>query len=406
MAKDQIKTGKNPFIQVGSCGGELVIRGWSEPNMRIKGDYQLEESEKGFRLSSSGSLLLNVPEGALLSTGRVEGDLIVKQVIGSGSFEDIHGDAVFSGVAQIDVGVVHGDLVMRKVKGTLTVHEVRGDVSARGIETAVLRAIHGDLSVRRGDGNLEVGQIDGDADIRDIDGDVIIEQSLRDVNLFAIKGQINIAGVSGDIRIRGGLGSGDHVLEAKGDIVVRWPVGMPLNLVASGGRIDNHLPLEDMNEKSGSLIGHIGQGSTSLSLTTPGRIILKESEPTGQNWDSFGGEMEFDFGFDMAAIATKIEAEVNKHLSRATRDMEAKFGTDFGQGIAEKVAGKMEKAAERARRRTEQRGRSTGFDFTPVSSVEPKKSASSEEQLKILKMVENGKISPEEAGMLLEALDT
>ena len=34
-----------------------------------------------------------------------------------------------------------------------------------------------------------------------------------------------------------------------------------------------------------------------------------------------------------------------------------------------------------------------------------KKPASSEEQLKILKMVEQGKITPAEAGMLLEALE-
>lgn len=115
--------------------------------------------------------------------------------------------------------------------------------------------------------------------------------------------------------------------------------------------------------------------------------------------------MEFDFGVEMAGMAARIEAEVTNHLSRVTRDIETRFGPNFGRDFAEKMARKSERAAERARRRSEPRGRAAGYDFATTQTPSASKSASTEEQLKILKMVETGKISPEEASMLLEAIE-
>ncbi len=83
--------------------------------------------------------------------------------------------------------------------------------------------------------------------------------------------------------------------------------------------------------------------------------------------------------------------------------MGAKFGPDFGQRLADKLSRKTEKVVERTRRRADARGRMAGADF--VASPPSRKPVSSEDQLKILKMVETGKITPTEAGMLLEALE-
>jgi hypothetical protein len=68
-----------------------------------------------------------------------------------------------------------------------------------------------------------------------------------------------------------------------------------------------------------------------------------------------------------------------------------------------RVAQKADRMAERARRR-DFRGRPVSNDFA-TGPTPPKPAASTEEQLKILKMVENGKITPQEASMLLEALE-
>lgn len=403
MTREQFKTGDSPFIRVETCDGDLIIRGWAEPILQIKGEYRLEETEKGHRITSSSSLYLTVPRDAVISAGRVGGSLNVKQFTGTGDYEYVHGDTVLSQANDNKLGVVHGDLIARNLLGDLSVEEVNGDMVARGVGQTRAGAVHGDLTARVVDGGLIIEAIHGDADLRTVNGDVHINQGYRDVNLKNIGGQVVLAGVMGDIRLRGGLANGDHSLEARGDIVVRWPAGMPINLNVTANRIDNRLQLDEVTEKAGSLNGHIGNGNTNLSLKTAGRIILREEPIADENWDKFGGDMDFDLDVEMDGIANRIQAEVNNHLSRVSRELETKFGADFGQQINEKIARKMEKATEKARRRMETRGR--GFDFYPTPASSAKKPTSTEEQLKILKMVETGKITPEEAGMLLEALE-
>lgn len=405
MTKDHFKLGEAPFIEVKTCGGDLIVRGWAEQGVQIRGDYLVQETEKGIQIESTGSLRLDVPRDTLLSIDRVKGNLNIKQFTGSVSCEYTHGDALFSQTSDAKLGIVHGDLVARNLIGHLDVNEVNGDVVLRVAGGATFGAIHGDLSARVIEGGVVIGTINGDADLRTISGEVDIRQGFRDINLATIGGQLTVAGVTGDIRLRGGLASGNHSLDARGDIVVRWPPNLPLNLSVSSDRIDNRLHLVDVVEKSSSLVGRLGEGETFLALTTAGRVVLREEESAGEKWSMEGDDMEFNMGVNMDDIASRIEAEVNSHISRVTREMESKFGAEFSQRINEKLNRKVEKANERMRRRADQRGRSATFDSGFAATETPAKIVSTEEQLRILKMVETGKITPDEASMLLEALE-
>jgi len=404
MSKEQIKTGESPFVRVPSCGGDLIVRGWDEPTIRVKGEDGLVEDEKGYTITAGGNLTLYLPVGAMLSVGEVDGDLVVKRLEGAGAYDNVRGDMVLVNVGETEIGYVRGDLAARKSSARLSVGEVVGDVVARGIDSATFKTIHGDISVRHMAGDIAIDATHGDTDLRHVAGNVTIEQSYRDVNLANVGGEVNVRQATGDIRLRGGLGDGEHCLEAQGDVIVRWPEGQPLHLTVNARRIDNRLPLEDQVEKNGSLIGHIGQGGVNLNVTSAGRAIIKPVALTDEKWGNYEADMEFDFETEMAGIGARIEAEVNNHLARISNEMGAKFGPDFGQRFAEKFSRQTERVVERARRRADARGRTAGADF--VASPPPaKKPVSSEEQLKILKMVETGKITPAEAGMLLEALE-
>lgn len=405
MSKDQFKLGDTPTIDVKSCTGDLVVRGWAESGVQIRGDYLVTESGKGIQIESTGNLRLDLPRDAFLSIERVKGNLNIKQFTGAIDCEYTHGDVLLSQTSDARLGTVHGDMIARHLIGNLSATEVNGDVVLRVTGGANFGSIHGDLSARVIDGDIMIDTINGDADLRTVSGNVEIKQGFRDINLAAIGGQTHIAGVTGDIRLRGGLPAGEHTLDARGDIVVRWPIDLPLNLSVSSEKIDNRLPLEDVIEKSSSLFGRLGEGGPNLSLVSAGRVVLREDEQASEKWVMEDGEMAFDIGVNMNEMAARIEAEVNSHLSRVTRDLESKFGADFGQRINEKVARKVEKASERARRRSEQRGRSTGIDYAFGMAEPVTKTASTEEQLRILKMVETGKITPEEASLLLEALE-
>lgn len=405
MTKDQYKTGDSPFIRLDNCSGDLIIRGWAEPILQVRGDYQLVESEKGYSITCIGGLNLNVPRDAILSVGRVGGDLSIKQFTGSGSFEYVQGDAILSQTSDIDLGVVHGDLVARNLIGALRVNEVNGDMVARGAGQLDVKALFGDLSARVIDGNLTIESIHGDADLRTINGDVIIQQGFRDVNLISINGCVSLPAVTGDIRIRGGLTTGNHTMESRGDTVIRWPKGLGLNLTASSERIDNRIRFEETTEKNGVLTGKIGDSDINLSVKSMGRIILREDDPAEESLMGIEGDMEYSFDAAMAGIGARIEAEVNNHISRVTREIESKFGADFSKRINEKITRKMDRTVDRSSRRGDGRSRVPGSDFDQPESVPSKKSPSTEEQLKILKMVETGKISTEEGRMLLEALE-
>ncbi len=77
-----------------------------------------------------------------------------------------------------------------------------------------------------------------------------------------------------------------------------------------------------------------------------------------------------------------------------------------------KTAAKAEKAAAEAMRQVEKTARQVRWQsdhsmWKPTTTATPKKErqATEAEQLKILKMVEKGVISPEEASTLLEAIE-
>lgn len=405
MTKDQFKMGESPTVRVNSCS-DLTVRGWAEPSVQIKGDYRIEETEKGLQIDSQDSLQLCLPRETMLIIGRVNGDLRIKQFTGTVAGEYVHGDAILAQSNDVALGIVHGDVSARNMLGVLSIDEVNGDVAARVIGEIRLGAVHGDLSARTVDGDVTIKSLNGDADLRTVSGNVIISQGFRDVNLFNVGGLVSVSSITGDIRLRGGLSDGDHTLEARGDVVVRWPAAVALNLAATASRIDNRLALDDVTDKPGVLAGRIGNGQTSLTISAGGRVILREEELANEKWSDNGDNMEFDIGINMGDIASRIEGEVQAHLSRMTREIESKFGPDFSQRINDKITRKVEKAGERARRRSEQYDRFAGANFATAVPETPKKAVSTEEQLKILKMVEIGKISPEEAGMLLEALES
>ena len=411
MGKGRIETGKAPQIFVGACDGDLVIRGGAEPTLLVRGEYTIEEKAEGYRLTGRGDLRLIVPAAASVQIEEVSGNLLIRGLAGATGIGRIYGDAALTETGPARIEAVHGDLTAHGTQ-TLSVGDVHGEVRARQTGGLGLQAVFGDFSARSVAGPLSIEEASGDVDVRGIDGDVAIGRAHGDANVAHAKGQVTLGGVDGDIRLRGALSPGNHALAARGDIVVRWPANAPLNLVAAGRQIDNRLPLQDIVEKDGRLIARLGEGDTHLTIAADGRVVLKEAEPD-EKWE-FGPESDdypFDAvmgDFDLENIAARIEAEVNTHLARVARDFETRFGPEFGQRMAEKAARQAERAAERmerARRKSEWRGnRPAAAEATPPPTP-ARHAASTEEQLKILKMVESGAITPEDAGMLLEALE-
>ena len=423
MNQEKIFTDKAPHISIADCNGELVVRSWAETAVALKGEsFEVNEAEGKLSISSQRRLKLTVPIHSSLSISYVNGDAAIKLVEGDVNLVEVNGDTILSGLNNVHAQTLNADLSAKNLNGDLTLDMVNGDVSLRNVGGVTVQTVQGDLSARNVNGDVHLHQAQGDVSLRTVNGNVTIENGQRDVNLRNLGGLVAIKGIQGDIRLRGGLSQGDHTFTAERDIIVRWPVTSPLNLTATAPSIKNRLPLEKETEMENTLIGRIGDGETNVSLTANGRIILKEGDIVDPKWGD-DASYEADFDFDFSTLGSQISQQVNEQVAQITQRLETKLGPEFTQHMAEKITRKVEqataraeKAAERARRRAERRSvpqrsrkRTEWRDRVPrpphAAAPEPKQTASSEEQLKILKMVEQGIISPGEAATLLEALE-
>lgn len=407
MMKQEFETSPAAAILLERCRGDLTITTIQQPHIQAEGDdYTVKEVDGQWFINSNGDLRLRVPAASSLQIEQVDGDLALRRLDGKARIQTVNGDASLSGLAGVKLGTVAGDLALKQFTGSAHVETVNGDISVQHLADDLnVGTVSGDLSGRYISGSVSVGHAGGDVTLKYVSEDATITRCARDVNLTQVGGTVSVPRADGDIRLKGPLPAGDHTLEAGGDIVVRWPVDSPLNLLARAPKIDNRLTWSTENTKDdGAFIGTVGDGKTNLTLTAGGRIYLKAAESTGKAWESFGiPETEHDF----EDLGERIAAQVSEQMARMAVEMEARFG-DVGQQVAEKVMRKAEKAAERAAAQAERAQkrahRQSGF-APPPPPPPPRRQASTEEQMKILRMVESGAITPEDANMLLEALE-
>jgi DUF4097 and DUF4098 domain-containing protein YvlB len=417
MSKQRIETTKAPHIHL-DCGGNLRVNSWAEAAVLVRGsDHKAAQGEKKDDLSdnliieSQSDLHLTVPEGAILTISSASGDAIVKNISGGLNLIQAMGDLVLNNVANADIGIVNGDLSAHNMSGDLVINEIMGDASLKNIAGVTINNVYGDCAIKNTEGAVEVQNIMGDFSLRNVHGDLDLQTIHRDINLRNLSGLVHVNHVFGDVRLTGGLIPGKHHLNADGDIVLRWPQGAPLNVEAIASKISNRLELADMVEEKGRLTGRIGQGDTFLILEAKGRIILKDVQPTNE-WDDFDGT---EFDLDLSGLGEKISGEISSRMEELSARLEHNFGPEFAARMEEqalRAAAKAEKAAAKAMQQVEKTARQVRWQsdhtmWKPAAPAAPAKErqATEAEQLKILKMVEKGVITPDEASTLLEAIE-
>lgn len=416
MDKERFQVGRTPHIVITNCRGDLVIRPWLELDVQAKGEFKVEEFKDQITFESTGNLVLSVPEGASVQVEQGHGDVVIRSIFGDVSLNKVAGDLILGNLTAAKVDHIAGDMVAKNMSGSLHVQRIDGDLVARNMDGDLsLELVNGDVMAQFVSGSVSFADVMGDINVRSVNGDVEIVSGSRDANLRNIGGRCLVQNITGDIRLLGGLGPYSHSLTATGDIVLIWPLDAPLILEAEASKIDNRLPLVDLNESDGKISGRLGDGKTRLAITAGGRLVLKEAQVISKKWN-VGGEQLFDFDFvsELSNLGTKISSEVNEQVARVTAELENNFGPDFMQNMAEQFSQKAGAAAEKAREASEREfaRKSTPKQKPKKRSVPAdgdangdKSSTSHEAQLKILKMVEKGVISPDEANMLLKALE-
>jgi hypothetical protein len=428
MAKQTFSTTANPIILI-EVQGNLNLRGWDEQQINAScsnpDDLTMEPRGEEVFISCPDDLSLRVPAAAQVRILSLGGDANIKLLEGPLQAQSISGNLNLRAVAETRLEIVRGNLSAKDVSGDLALQEVSGN--------AVLRDIEGDLSglVR---GNLRLDDVDGDTSLK-VNGNASLSLDPSPGNTYRI--------------------------EADGSIFCRLPSDASLALnVPRANKILVRIPEAGLTSPvKPPFTLDLGDADADLILSAAGDVAIN-SLPS----DWFFEDLEVGIGEDFEQMAEnlgeQITQQVESHLDMLSQQLEMGLGNlsrIFGpSGIAPEKAEKMTQRAqearerahrkaqeklqraqekmqrklEAARRRAEMKARAAeraardrphrphtphkpprpqrppGFSWAgPPGAGPADEPVSDEERMLILHMLEQGKISPEEAEQLLAALE-
>lgn len=417
MDTRSVQASDAPKIRL-SSSGNLSVKGWDKTEINAKCSapdlLTLEVQEDEFTVSFLSNGSLRVPYGSTLQVSQITGDSTFKGLEGPLSIEQISGNLSLRSVGSVDVGSVNGSLSAKNLEGSLNVKVCRGNVAVSDIQ--------GDFQVEEAiDGNLSLKEIDGSSKA-EARGNVSVQldPSPESSYDFISKGNLSCR-LADDASVKISIQKGAN-------LAIRIPgIEVP----------DRITPPYEIT---------LGEGDANLSLSADGNVGLNSRPP---DWAM--SDFEFEIGEDFESLAeminqqisSQIEAqmemmddELELQIDNLTASLEASaLSAEQAERIAERARmaseranqraqekirraqEKMQRKLEAAQRRAERKARAAeraardrrrrpeSTEWVPPSTRQPIEPVSEEERLMILQLLEQGKITSEEAEQLLAALE-
>ena len=359
-----ISAGRTPKIVLESIGGDLSLVGWEGDDILLKADEEeMRASQDGdnVTVSCSDDLSIRVPKAA----------------------------SVF-------IGHIGGDASIRSLTGDIELKEIGGDLSMRDVNSVVIETVHADFSLRGAKGHLFIKSANSDVSIREVDGNVTLETVADDLALRDVRGNVS-AKVAEDVVMYLNPQAGNtYSVTAGDDILLVMPPKANATLTLNADEITVEWKGVEEDEDATSRVVTLGDGSAIINLNAGGDIRVTNQADAGESAEDFGNFA--GVGMDWSGFGDRISRRVDQATQRAQRKVE-------------EAARRIEQKTRDAERRAT---RGKGFlevgrwnwDFAPKGVPMPNRSqASDEERLTILKMLQEKKITAEEADKLLAALE-
>jgi hypothetical protein len=340
--------------------------------------------------------------------------------------------------AGVEVNRVGGDARVKGLQGALRVEKVGGDLFLSDLGETEVSAVGGDLFAKNIRGNLSVGKCGGDCTVQDTDGQLAVDKAGGDLIFKDIGGGIS-GRAGGDVH-----GSFSPVswqaysLRSEGDLAVQLPADLNAELEcrSKAGRIT--FQAEDQQETSSSkeVKKTFGEGGVRIHLEAKGEITVTTRE---ESWSpTFNLNLEFDPDFPSFAeeITEGTIAQLEKQLSGLDQQLQESLSgiteslsalgipEDELRSIQEKIASSGENAARSVEKITQKtqakiekkiakaqsKARTAqplkrDFDLESFLGESKAEKDLEEERMLILKMLQEKKISAEQADELLAALE-
>jgi hypothetical protein len=412
MEKTTIKTSSSPEVIIDESLGNLYIKGWERSEVtatHAPDELSVKEQEDVVYLSCRSECTVRLPYDASLHVKSAHGNLRIKRIEDPLVIGDVYGGLEIRDVADVKVDNVYGYLRAKRISGDLVVSQIKGNATVRNVQGVCLLQI-----------------VNGNADLRDIDADIrtVINGNAR-IKLSALSGSEYDIKVDGNLHCR-----------------ITEDANVTLEL-ASGGeniRVKTSEGVQSFRERKYTF--KLGTGGVSMKLSAAGNIYVTAMGSWGENEavEEFA-PIPDDFGDQ---IAEQLEAQIEEQMEIMNRQLSEQFeqlsvsiskaglSAEERDRIMERAREKSERASLKAqekmrlaqeklarkmegeRRRQEARasaGQRRGRKKTAFSAkhsvpqTQTDEPVSEEERLMILRMLEEKKITLEEADQLLSALE-
>jgi hypothetical protein len=454
---------KGQRLTLVEMAGSATITAWSEDDILIRlregraEDLVVEQGEAGPAVSVRQGCEVQVPSGMAVEVRQAQGNLRVAGPVDLNA-EQIRGNLQLSQTGQVTLAEVYGNLKADAAKSLRLIGTAFGDAKLDDVSTADLQNVRGNLQVRgsvslrasRVGGNLQakslagtldIDRVGGNATLKNVAGTVTVGQVAGNLAAKYLSGGAKVGRIGGNLGLDGDLGTGcTYHFNADGNawLCLSEQTGAHLTLVA-GGQLLSRLKLADEERSGTRLSGTLGGGGNEIVVEAGGNIlaVAGEAVPDSDWGDDLARQIEESLrAIDVEAITRQVSQEMDAAMSRLKVKLETvdwermgsqtqkaleramdRIQKDMDRAAAKAAhhAEQFQRRAERAARYAEHRERrrsSTPYQNqdvpvdvpgSPPEDLEPEPSLD-EERLSILRMVEQGQITPEEAEMLLDAL--
>ncbi|MBM3151202.1 MAG: hypothetical protein FJZ96_03185 [Chloroflexi bacterium] len=407
MQQQTITVSPSVELQLEKLSGNLRVAGWERAEVMAKTDgdeLNLSASNNHVTVSCDENLILYMPRSAGLRVRKVAGDASLQALAGSVDLEQVAGDLTLNDIARAAVGTV------------------AGDVSLRNSGALQLESVSGNLVLRHGKGDITATSVGGDASLRDVHGKVEIKHVGSDFYLRNARGPVNVtAGADAALYLEPQPGV-DYQVKAGDDLLLRLPPEASVELQLTSSEPHNiHIDFPDVtiDEEATSQVVTLGGGAARMYLEAADNIVVTSRAERWQTVEEFGfgmGDFEFPRIPEIPPLPhlppdfnERINRRVTLAMEKAQRHAEA-----AGKRAEIKVEAALRRAEAKARA-AEQRARRANVNlkigrwdwdltpgkFTPTGGHP----VSDEERLTILRMLQEKKISLDEAEKLLSALE-
>ncbi len=373
----------------------------------------LTEEDGHVYITVNDACRLELPVNASIEIERAMGSMKIQRIKGVIKAEKVLSNLILSDIGSASIGMIGGSFSVQQASGDVQVDKVAGNLTVEDVMSFDCYKVGGGCTLVNIKGECRVKNAGGKCLATGLQGGAILSKFGGSIKASDVRFLDDVK-AGGSITLFGCEFDDEMGITAGGNIKVISPVNLQnstFKLRSGAQRIQIKTSEDDITSNSGEYDHQIGDGSRKIKMSAGGSILIKDKDDEG---DDFIGDLTSRFIFKESPITQIIQERVLTATQRAEEKVKA----------AEARLEKIKEHAELQRDMTLNLGidallksakdtlnpkeqwmmNEEGISASTAQSLD-KKGTTNEERLFILQMLQDKKITVDEAEALFKAME-